>query len=280
MPNHNNTRRLFAGCDAGIFTLPEQVTRARTAWVRLGEASVAVEPPAADPADVQQSLADALVTAAGAGEALVTDVEALLTATAAQERRRLTSVLVVDAVNRSWHSLATAVTDHAEQIIIDLQPTFTATVGELREVAGLVQGVESATDLAKAGDKVRKAWLRCEGVVTRYSDIRAARDDLAAFGCVPDYDVTGIYAGIRNLNEIWPRYGSYSMQSPGQMETPPWNGLSLRDMLIYELNSGAELWLPTPAQQDARWQEIEGPKLEAMRRSQHNAAAHRALAGG
>ena len=274
MANHLNTTRLFAGHDRGVYALPEQVIAARDGWTRLGEASIALQPPES-PEQVHAQVAAAMVAAATAGQPLP-GVDAVLKAQTAQTRYREQVAAVLDAHNRAWSELAAVITDLGPAIITDvLQPVHDKAVTELADIAPLVAGLVTAADVATAPDKARKAWLRVEEVIARYTDARAARADLTMFGVTPTRDTDGVFAGIKNLDVVWPLFRSYHL---GGRREAPWHDMALRDALLWQIANGAVLWLPTPAEQDARWQEVTGVDVDQANQRNREMGSFRAIA--
>ncbi|MZE56156.1 hypothetical protein GTY86_33780 [Streptomyces sp. SID5770] len=241
---------LFDGCDAGAYTLPDQLLKLRDTY-RAIEAQPYPDPPE-NPWDVIARLAEETVDAVQDGKPLPdpTQIEQARTAERVHEDV-LTMMsgcldLAAKRVRAGIQAYGAAIiTDHLKPAHDKLWADFKAAWHTLQEY-----GQTEPRHLLAAPPKVRKASDTCDQLAAQYPVIHEARSILAraGFNC-PD-DPTGKYAAIRNYHQLAP--------SRLAMARPPWSGLSTRQFLGWHATNGGQLWLPTPDEQkDAVWAEAD-----------------------
>lgn len=86
-------------------------------------------------------------------------------------------------------------------------------------------------------------------------------------------DEQGQFAEIRNSDVIAPRW------SPITGQRAPWPSGPV-GRLMWLLDNGAELWLPSVDEQQRRWDEVHGERLRNARHNRHQLQALAALGGG
>ncbi len=224
----------------------------------------------------------ATVAAAAADRPFPT-ADAVLAERAAVEEADARHLVRVAALERAEGLAADLITDLAETIIVDhLRPALAALVDQVRRHAAALPPTPTDAAVLRADEKARKAWLAMDEVATRHGTIRGARGVLSRFGYTPQADTRGQWAEVRNWLELWgseigdpANYGKTGMAHlPGQ----PTDG-DPRARLVWLVRAGAELWLPTVAEQDAKHEETYGDRLAAMRRGASARAAVGAWGG-
>jgi len=154
------------------------------------------------------------------------------------------------------------VLEAADEIITaHLRPVFDHIVTDLgAAVAVTAKYADDPVRALNAPVKERKAFADIPVLVGEYSAIVAARRVLAACGARAARDVDGEFAAVKNLDQLWPR-------ERRQYTPRPWT--SGAEGTTWLLRHGAQLWLPTPAEQDARYDEVYGEReREQQRRHQ------------
>jgi len=253
-------RPLFDGVDAGVFSLPAEVLELRAAVDNL-----AVQPaPALTEDDVRAELTAATVTAARRGEA-PPDLTPLLEARRRDDLERARRQVIVDADARARAQLGTAVAAVADEIITEhLRPVVEDVMAKGRrqvEVFG-AHGTEPAA-LFTAPPKVRQAYTDFTAGVHRYEVARAGRAVLTRVGAQPQYDARGWFGEVRNAEVLWPDVAAGLKTDRAR---PEWFGMATPVRLQWFAQHGAEVWLPTPAQQDRRWYEVLGEQYDQQQR--------------
>ncbi len=254
----DTTAPLFAAAEAGHFTLPAHLTKMRAGLTALHET---VEPALRTEADEHADLVAATTAAAVAGQPLP-DVAAIETA---RLEERLAAdrfdVRIKAAQGLTWQ-LTNAVLEAADDIIVEhLRPVFDRVVADLRTaVAVTAKYADDPVRALNAPVKERKAFADVPVLVGEYGAIAAARRVLADCGARPARDLDGEFGAVKNIDELWPR-------ERRQYTPKPW-GTGVEGT-TWLLRNGAQLWLPTPAEQDARYDEVYGAReREQQRRHQ------------
>ncbi len=266
--------RLFDGEAAGHYTLPTDLLDLKQAFARLAQA-----PPPVHVSEVEQTqrlVADTL-TAAKANEVLPGAEQVLAARRAAESAGVLARARDV-ALERLAGEVSTTVFDLGDVLITEhLRPALHAVLHELRGTLELTEPYgDSAAAMLRAPDKVRKAWLGIDAHVTRYEIIRAGRDALAQVGYRPDHDNDNEFLRVRNLNDFWPRHKRYGMAAGAGAPWPT----QARQQVVWFIQHGAQLWLPTAAEQDERYNEVYAEGLARMERQRHATAAVTAWGAG
>lgn len=234
--------KLYAGHDAGHYTLPEDVLKARDTYRGI-EALPYPQPPRS-PWETVNDTAAAIVDAVHAGKP-VPDLDVIEQARAA-ERIYQDALDIMDqckdmARQRALgtlreHALPT-LTAHLRPALVETWQTYQDAYRTLVE-----HGQTEPKRLLAAPAKVRKASDTCDLMAERYEAISSARNDLAItlkIRC--DADPTGKYMMIRN-------YHTLHTSRWANVRTP-WHGLTIRRFLDYMASHGGQLWMPTPDEQ-------------------------------
>ncbi len=84
----------------------------------------------------------------------------------------------------------------------------------------------------------------------RYAALREAQSVLARVTGSPAGEAARYFAWARNAREVWP---GFNVGLPAQ--TPPWPTEAAR-RLVWMVEHGVQLWIPTGAQAEARYLEF------------------------
>lgn len=260
--------RLFAGHDAGIYTLPDELLAARDAASRLDK----MAPPDAPEPEVVIDELVAATLAAAATDAELPDCSGV---SAARHQRQIT-----EDAGQVWRyareqaagRVTSTVHGGAATILVKhLQPAHTAVVKELGAAFAASRQYGSPSELLLAPPKVRQAAASIDALCEQYEAIRAGRGDLTwtvNYRATEDDD--GEFGEIRNADELWTRPQHRNL---GNASSPPWPTSSTRTKLEWLLRHGAEPWLPTPTEQDTKWREVYAAELAAAENQRQMGAA-------
>lgn len=266
---------LFTGADSGIHTLPADVLDLRRALTHLLDTPPLDVP---DEGDLTRNLVADTVAAAHRGDD-PPDVSALVDAgrvrAVADARRRVLD----EAAAHLAGDLRDSVIDGAETIIIDhLRPAFTDLVAGLRSlVATFSPYGTSPGALLRAPDKARRAFLSLSDLSGRWSALSASRSVLASAGYAATADEASLFGLVRNADAFTDMTRSRPVSKIA--DGLPWRALS-GDVwfLWFGTHPDADLWLPTPAEQDARYLDLFGARIAEHTRHQQRAALAHAMA--
>ncbi len=140
-----------------------------------------------------------------------------------------------------------------------LQPAFTACVVRLRTAYNTFAPVSTDQDLLwNAPPHVRGAWTSFRHGANDYEQLRTAWHMVRA-GQPALLDHEGLFSEVANLEHVWAERTS-GLRPASQM-VPPWP--PRRDVLpwlLWMFAAGAELHLPTAAEQDTAWSRVFGAR--------------------
>lgn len=246
---------IFEGHDAGAYTLPAPLLKARETHRKV-HAQPYPEPPER-PAVVIERLIQEVVDALHDGNELpdLTQVQAARVAEQtyqdAVDMMAGCEVLTAERVRGELRTHGMAIiTDHLKPAHAETWTGFKAAWRTLQEY-----GKTEPRHLLAAPAKVRKASDTCDQLAERYTYITRARTALGLMGFNCPDDPRGKYEQIRNYHEL----------SPSRLATgrPPWHGLSTRHFLGWHTENAGDLWLPTPEEQaKAVWAEVEANPIK------------------
>jgi len=239
--------RLSEPADAGVYELPSELTAIRKAIDRLHLPTAEVQ----SVGDVLARLTAETRAAAIAGSDDLPDVSAVLVAEQEEATELHRQRIVADARDQLSESLIATVADQADRIIGEyLRPAHDGAVAALADSAALTAQYESDPRAAlTAPAKVRSALAGQPDSYQRYVTCIQARTVVLGCAAVPQRDDTNILANIRNAEDLWPRRSRYTAACPWP------DGLA---GVLWLLRHGAELWLPTAAEQDERYEQVYG----------------------
>jgi len=265
---------LFSNTDAGIHSLPADVVELRRALAHLIDTPT---PEVVDERALHASLVAAAVAAAHAGDN-PPDVTPLIDAGRARALADARRRVLDEATSAVAGELRDTIVDGAEAILGDhLRPAFDELVAELKAAhATFLPYGDAAPALLRAPDKARKAFAGLGELSARWAALRNSRAALAFAGYTAQADEFGLFALVRNAERFC------DMTRPRPMskiaDGLPWRGLAGTDFQLWVgTNPAAELWLPTPDEQDAAFTALFGARIAAATRSQQLAAMAHAM---
>lgn len=251
---------LYQGYDAGHYTLPDDVVKARETY-RGVEAMPWPKPPR-NAWETIQDVTVATVDAVHNGTKLP-DLDLIEQARAA-ERRYQDAVDLADgcltlAAQRARQTLReqsmAIITEHLRPALAQTWQAYKDAHRTLTE-----HGETEPRRLLSAPAKVRKASDTCDLMADRYEAIAYARTQMhTVLGVTCPDDPRGKYTMLRNYHQLFP-----VRLATGN---PPWSGLSTRHYLDWMAQHGGELWMPTPDEQ-----------AQAVQAEAHIGQPHRARA--
>lgn len=234
--------QLYAGHDAGHYTLPADVVKARETY--RGIQAMPYPQPPRNAWETVQDIAVATVDALHNGTKLP-DVQAI-------EDARRAERIYQDALDMLGGALDLAaqrarsvlreqslavITDHLRPALDETWQTYQAAHRALVE-----HGEIEPRRLLSAPSKVRKASDTCDLMADRYEAIAAARGQMqTVLGITCPDDPKGKYTLLRNFHTLHP-------SRMANMRTA-WVGLSTRHYLDWMAQHGGQLWMPTPDEQ-------------------------------
>lgn len=249
-PELNRLGALFAGADAGHYRLPGDVLAARAALARI-EAAPAPDMP--DEGAVLADLAAAMVKAAQHEDPTWPTAERALEARNGARLASTWQEARLRALEAAAGALVATVTDDPDRLLVEcLRPALEDTLRQVEKHAAAFAPVAefSDRDLLSAVPAARSAALAMDAAAARYTAIRTAQELLSRGRCVLDVD--GLLSELRNPMQVWgPRWGGRSMSA-----WKPWPaGQRQRTAWLVTGEPRPDVWLPTPAERDARHRE-------------------------
>lgn len=248
----NTVNRILEGERTKAYSLPPALLKAAKTASALGialenhgrKSEGAVTPDAALEALVDQLVSN--VTAKGRVQ--VPDTSAVPKARQALEEEEIVFQVLTRARARGDRALIAAARDHAEAIVVEhLRPALEDTLRKVRKAAGHLQGFEETVNvdlMAAAPEQTRKAFLEVGELARRYGAIRGARAALEQLGYQAERDKR--FGEFRNFMELWPSFGTNVQTSA------PWPE-DARARLLWIATGPAVAWMPTPEEQDTRF---------------------------
>ena len=251
----------FTGYDNGHHSLPPEMIAARDDLRRIEDLLSSVPQP-----ENEFDALDRLAAEVLAGSEV--DTDALATVHVQRATHEAALGILRRAREPAGGQLASVVCSHAEETIRQyLVPVHDKTVAEVAKCAKAMGGLpdNDASSLARAGKVARDAYLQLDELAARYSAVRQTRSALYAnLGADVEHDHNGYFTAIRNTEKLWP---AITQQVAPPRDATPWPKDSTRGFLLWAVRNGAELWLPTVEQQDARWYDVFGARLEEAKRN-------------
>lgn len=233
--------QLFAGCDAGIYTLPADLLRLRDTYVKVSE-TPHPKPPL-NAWEVINEVAAATVDAVHNGTPLP-DAARIDQARADERVYQDVIDMMGICLQRAASSTHGYIAQHADEIISQhLAVAFDKMWQDFRDAWRLLReyGETEPRRLLDAPSKIRKAADTVEQAVAHFGALTAARTDLYVRGIRCPEDPNNYHGSIRNYFTVFPN----RMRSA----RTPWHGMSTRLYLGWHADHGGELWMPTPAEQ-------------------------------
>jgi hypothetical protein len=274
--NIEHAETIVAGQQAGAYSLPESVLAAHRARAALLEELDRVQR-AGSPtafAETLEELKTGLIEAARAGKEFPDYVRPIAEARLAEEARvDVLERVLGPAAATLGQALWTGVLRAAEGIVTDhLRPALEAVLEDARKPAATLAGKPVTPDVLDiVAAPLRKAYRELEQAAERYDAIRRARARLESMGYLPTDPEARAFLEFRRFDEIWPDFRKREHRSDAPWPADP------AGRLAWAITSGAEPWMPTVVELDARWREY----VEAFRarQAEQNAAASRRRVG-
>lgn len=258
---------LVRQAEAGHFSLPAEVIDLERRAQRLDAERRQGEPDYVTPARLR--LAEGLARAA-AEDAPWPNGEDVVAAEQKQRAARVRREALDDVTWRAQGAFVAAVVELTDTIIAEhLRPALEELLEEARAAVATTSPYGAATDVFLTAPKpAREAWLRLETLADRYAVLTTARSSLVRGSS--RLDEADVFAELHNKPEVWPHWR--------RQVDPPWPTDSRRARLVWLVASPAVVWMPTVAEQDARFREFFAEDLARMEQSRHAALAVKARA--
>ena len=252
---------IFALADREVFKLPPAVVEARARAAAVAALAAEPYPEPEHPAVVAERLTVETAEAAVSGDAVDYDQPRL--AREAQERHdaRLTALRLAGEQVES--RLNSAVRGHGDAIIESLQKPFDKLAGQLREALTLAGQYSDPAAALTASAGVRSKLASRFALRADLNAISAARSVLDRLGHRSERDTQGEFALLKCMDQVYPR-------ASRQMSAPPWGD---QDLLEWALTGGHDVWLPTVAEQDKRYDDAYLEAEEHVARNRKHAQA-------
>ncbi len=241
---YNRAAGIFAGYDAGHYTLPAGLLAHRDGIARIKAAHALAnkEAFAADPGAVRSRLARMIPDAARKGDLPKGWVADLRAAQDTQVRAGTEAAVLDEALGLAENQLVRAVDDLADEVITGhLRPVLADILAKIRKATQSAGDVpwEMPRLLARAPKNVRDAFASVEEEAERYSVIRRAQFTCHLVTAAVEEDAWFLMSEIRNLPLLWPQYAS---RVPAI--APPWPKDGNARM-VWLTRPEVEVWMPT-----------------------------------
>ncbi|MGH3484342.1 MAG: hypothetical protein ACRDPQ_14040 [Nocardioidaceae bacterium] len=226
------------------------------------------------PDGVETLMLEALIQAAIDGDELPDVGMSLVQNRAADEAERATTRIVSMALDTLAGRVRAYGSAHGDQLVTEsLRPAFEKCVAEHAKSYGIMRehGELDHGRLLGAPQKVRVAALTEATTVETWTAIQTARDDLHRVGYKPEQDVEGEFLTVK----VGAQRRHSNRLAHGSKTPPPWPTDGVLAFLRWVADNGAELWMPTRAEQDAAFDAAYG---EAIRDQRQRVQQQQALA--
>lgn len=236
---------LFDGADAGNYTLPEDVLSRRALLDALEAERTRV---GLLPVYPEAALLDAVEDAVEVGEVPTNLVEMAAELQSHHAAAGLAATVLNRALDNQEDRLVSLVMSTGDRLIVDhLRVALLDTLDSARRAARVLKGAlpdPASLAAGHVGVRVTEATKVMNDAATRYAAIRTGRRVLSDLGVRATEDTGGAFGELANLPQIWPGYG--------RSQEPPWP-TDPPARLLWLVAGEAQPWMPTPAEQDARW---------------------------
>ena len=258
--------------EAGHFTLPDQVVDAHRLAQRL---AVEVSQPRADQVHKARERLVAAFTHAAADDAPWPDGHDVLEAEAADRADKEALNALQRAATAAQANFAGLVSDVADDLIAtSLRPAADRVLEETAQAAKALGAYATAGNIEQlltAPKAARDAWIALDALAGRYGVLRKARGVLVR--AIHDsghqqVDATNLFAEIRNLNELWP---TWRLRTQAPWPDGP------RQRMLWLISPGVDVWMPTVAEQEARYREVFAEGMAAVAHARAVAAGGQAV---
>lgn len=234
--------QLYAGYDAGHYTLPADVIKARDTY--RGVAAVPWPQPPRNAWETVQDVAAATVDAIHNGSKLP-DVDLIEQARQAERRYQDALDMLGGCLDLAAQRARATLRDQALAVITEhLRPAHDETWQAFKDAHRVLNeyGEHEHRRLLSAPSKVRKAADTCDLMAERYDAIQRARGDLwTSLNIRCPEDPRGKYTAIRNFHALHPSRLASTRTA--------WHDLGTRRFLMWMADHEGQLWMPTPDEQ-------------------------------
>lgn len=230
----------------GHFPLPDEVVREMNALDAVEAATQSPLPSVEGVATARARVLDAVVSAAREGAPLPT-AQAVVDAEIAVDEGNKRRVLYQEAIEKIESRLYGEITTRRDAIIVEhLRPRLDELLDAVRQVAERVEidrmTREHLIVVAKEGDVVSTL----DPLSVRYRAIYRAHEALTEH----EFDEPRHFREFRNMLDVWPEKLRTRRPLADTPPAPPWPSDGVA-RLLWIVVSGAEPWLPLPAEEQA-----------------------------
>jgi hypothetical protein len=245
--NLRRYRALFDGVDSHLFTAPAAMLTARDGILRIAAELEDVTRPDLTTAEAEH-LERVITAAQGPGSALP-PVDALLDVEAALARADRQTGLLTRALELADNRFASLVQDIGDVIIREhLRPAVEDVMAGIAKASKALPDDPSAEAILRGSDAARKAWLSLSDLAARYEAVRRSASPLRQL-TPAEWDHRGDFTELHNFDELT---RGLNIQVAGPRPWPT----DTAGRLLYYARNGGRVWLPTVAEQDARYREV------------------------
>lgn len=270
------TGAVLRGADAGLYALPAEVAELHAARQHL---TAQLAEPTPDRNAPRETYARAVRAAALAGGALPDPAEVFAAEQDSAARAYRTDVVrqVLEALTGD---LNTAVSDLAESILVEhLRPAWQAGYDQARAAVAVFLPYGSTQGaLFAAPEKARKAFASLAGHVDTMLGCSRVVDGLRLCGYRPQLDELDLFRSVKDVLAVWPDLATDRRSASHTLAGKPWPD-ALAERVMWSVQTGAELWLPTPHEQDQQWSRCYGERVAEQARGRWAATAMHAMSG-
>ncbi len=238
--------KLLELADGDVIRLPEEIVAAAEALTSLqGWRDQLQAPP--ETADLTREHAEALLQAATDKKKKPATEDAILQHHQARTVYETQVAALDEALDSGARALMATVQQRLQAILTDyLRPVLVSTVAAVQKAAAELEGFEpDPLLLLSAPDNQRKAYGKLQTLASTYARVHEARRVVGNLGLQPEFDSAAHFSEFKNGRDIWPSRGM------GTESRPPWPLDDPVGRLLWIARSEAEVWLPTPQEQDA-----------------------------
>lgn len=260
----NQYTAVLAGADGGHYTLPESVAGARAVLARVEVAQTDAVAPDGD--QRRRAFVGAILAASDDGSDLPDPRELV----EVDERAyQLWSIAVRDARAAAEQRVVDALVADVDGLIVEhLRPAHAEALAVARDHAALAPLASDAAVLA-ALSPAQRSWADALARATAtYAAVRAAWSTLTRAGSQSRNDADGVFGELRDLPDVWPSFRQRGQDQPWPTTPVP---------RLCWVAAHATPWLPTVAEQEARWREVYGDQLDQARRNRQQLDAFGAV---
>lgn len=253
---------------AGAFDLPAEVIDSFVTAERLDAERRSPRPRRLK--EARNAVFESMLDAASAGGPFPEPLS-LADAVAYDQAVAVFEDLLDRATTAAQSAFVELVTDRVDELVVKfLRPAFDQALDDARAAVSALDGVPFAAEaLLSAPKAARDAYVRLEEIADRVQVVRAARRALMVLD-PPAEDERDTFGELRNLPDVHPAFR--------KLGAPPWP-TGRREYLRWLVTSDAEPWLPTKAEQVARYRQYNADAIAARQNGRMPSPRDARLAG-